>query len=250
MISNTSHIQANSQYPYGSSKEIPSVSSLNKSRNNSRIGERRDDLDRKSSDRKDNTNYYVAMGVITSKHISDFSQKDLNTTVPRILIEHAPSSTKRRISKRTREHNKTQVDFNDRLQNMAHISMTNICESIDISSSREPSSKGNGENQGDTSDVSSPERIIKRNLLEPAQPQGLGRNESHENVLDDFAEKSVLVSVQDQNHSFLSNGGKGQFDEMLETSLISYLDEKEKVQKSRKEIESKIIVFYKNLIII
>jgi len=67
------------------------------------------------------------------------------------------------------------------------------------------------------------------------------RQESNENILDEFAENSVQVSIQDQQQSFTySSTGRGQFDDALETSLISYLDEKGMIrERTKKEIECK-----------
>ena len=87
---------------------------------------------------------------------------------------------------------------------------------------------------------------IKRAHLEPRnrETSPLIRQTSNENVLDEFAEKSMQVSIQDQSHSFAySSVGKPQYDELLETSLISYLNEKDLVrERTRKEIECKILI--------
>ena len=144
-----------------------------------------------------------------------------------------------------------QSDCQERLNTTSNQSTSQLQENEGFSSQinlsyyeRTPRKSGDHEQHSEdvrSSTLESPQ--IKGGHLEPKnrETSPLIRQTSNENVLDEFAEKSMQVSMQDQSHSFAySSVGKPQYDELLETSLISYLNEKDLVrERTRKEIESK-----------
>ena len=146
--------------------------------------------------------------------------------------------------KRGRKYQRGNTDLEVRIRNksnVSEISGINIMDSSDINVSAIHHSTNTDDKVHYSFDISdSPHKDSAQLSPEKCDKSPLRRQESNENVLDEFAEKSMIVSVQDQNQSLnYSSTCKGQFDDALETSLISYLDEKGMIRvRTRKDIES------------
>ena len=195
-----------------------------------------------------NDEYSSHMFHSISKQISQSSNRDFNNVNPTGASEKAYA--KANPAKRGRKSNKTEVNFNQRCYTVSNNSISNIFESAEMNSQRHTSIGGRLstiENETDKSyemhqadsGTYTPNKLTLKPLKDEFTP--IQRQESFENVLDDFADKSMQVSVQDHNQSFaLSSMGKAQFDELLGASLLSYLNDKGTVRdSSKKEIESK-----------
>jgi len=158
--------------------------------------------------------------------------------------------------KRGRKYNRGNTDLEVRIRNKSNVSAISgisIMDSSDINVSAIHHSSHTDDKVLYSFDISdSPQKDSAQLSPEKCDKSPLRRQESNENVLDEFAEKSVIVSVQDQNQSLnYSSTCKGQFDDALETSLISYLDEKGMIRiRTRKDIESKFHFIRVILIII
>ena len=235
----------------GNSKDLLSLSSLHPSHNR-RLSEKTDanNIHTTSMIAKDDE-YSSHLFHSISKQISDGPNREfivLNNT-----IQGDQSYITVKPAKRGRKSHKTEVDLHQRFYTVSNNSISNILESEDMNSQRHTSIGGRlsskeNENEGDRShsEIRYHESEVspsKKKLFEHRRRQFIPfqRQESHENVLDEFAEKSMQVSVQDHNQSFaLSSTGRPIFDDILGQSLISYLEEKGTgMEKSKKEIESK-----------
>lgn len=153
------------------------------------------------------------------------------------------------LIKRGRKYNRGDKDLEVRIRNKSNISATSGLSMLDSSEMNISVIHNNSGKDGDIAiddksysfdinDSTSPQKDMPLSP-EKCDKSPLRRQESNENVLDEFAEKSVIVSVQDQNQSLnYSSTMKGQFDDALEVSLVSYLDEKGMIRvRTRKDIE-------------
>lgn len=149
--------------------------------------------------------------------------------------------------KRGRKYNRGNMELELRIRNKSNISAASGISMMDSNDMNVSAIHNNSGNIIEIADKSysfemneSPQKDNMPLSPEKCDKSPLRRQESNENVLDEFAEKSVIVSVQDQNQSLnYSSTCKGQFDDALEVSLVSYLDEKGMIRvRTRKDIES------------
>ena len=104
------------------------------------------------------------------------------------------------------------------------------------------------EKENPKSFVISPPFERKGKFTRKANNTAIKRDDSNKNILDEFADKSIKISTEEQHITRDRSVSKSPFDEIMETSLMSY--EKDSMIQSRtnKEIDCKSFCDFLNLL--